>query len=414
MTDLIIKNAGQLVTCSGFAAKQGSEMSDLKVVEEGALIIKEGIIEAVGPTKDVLAGIDLDRFDVLDASGKAVLPGFVDSHTHFPFAGYRAEEYSWRLKGVPYMQIMEKGGGILNTMAATRKAGRRELIELGRRRLDAMLAMGVTTVEGKSGYGLDLDTEIKQLEVMADLNVEHPMDIISTFLGLHAVPPEFANRSDDYIDYLIHYVLPVVVQRRLANCCDVFCEKGVFSVDQSRRMLVAAKQGGLQPKLHADEIVSLGGAELAAELGALSADHLLQASDIGVKALANAGVVATLLPGTAFSLREPYARGREMIDRGCAVALATDFNPGSCFTISIPLIAALAALHMALTPEEIVSALTINGAAAVGQAHRVGSLDVGKAGDVVILSYPSYLFIPYHLGVNIVETVIKAGKVVVG
>jgi imidazolonepropionase len=312
------------------------------------------------------------------------------------------------------MEIMERGGGIVNTMAATRSAARGELTELGRRRLDAMLAMGVTTVEGKSGYGLDLGNEIKQLEVMADLNAEHPLDIVSTFLGAHAVPPEFKGRSGDYIDFVIATVLPEVAKRGLARCCDVFCEKGVFSVEQSRRLLMAAQEQGLAAKIHADEIVSLGGAELAAELGAVSADHLLQASDEGIDAMARAGVVATLLPGTAFSLKEPCARGRRMIDRGCAVALATDFNPGSCFTFSIPLIAALAALNMGLTPEEIVTALTINGAAAVGQADKIGSLDVGKVGDVVVLSYPSYLFIPYHLGINIVETVVKAGEVVVG
>ena len=276
-----------------------------------------------------------------------------------------------------------------------------------------MLAMGVTTVEGKSGYGLEQETEIKQLEVMADLNAGHPMDIVPTFLGAHAVPPEYKGRADDYLDDLIRNVLPVVAQRRLAQCCDVFCEKGVFSVAQSRRLLLAAREHGLQLKLHADEIASLGGAELSAELKALSADHLLQASDAGLEAMARAGVIATLLPGTAFSLREPYARARWMIAHGCAVALATDFNPGSCFTFSIPLIFALAVLHMGMTPEEAVTALTINGAAALGHADRIGSLDPGKAGDAVILAYPSYLFIPYHLGINIVQTVIKAGEVVV-
>jgi len=411
--NLIIKNAAQLVTCSGFAAKRGAGMADLQVIEDGALIIEDGIIRAVGPTSSILEGADTRGYAILDASGKAVLPGFVDSHTHFPFAGYRPEEYSWRLQGMRYMEIMQKGGGIVNTMTATRQAGRPELVDLGRRRLDAMLAMGVTTVEGKSGYGLDLETEIKQLEVLAALNADHPVDIVATFLGAHAVPPEYRGRPDEYIDYLIRTVLPVVAQRQLAQCCDVFCEKGVFSVSQSRRLLQEARKLGLQLKLHADEIVSLGGAELAAELGALSADHLLQASDEGLEAMAQAGVVATLLPGTAFSLKEPYARARQMIERGCAVALATDFNPGSCFTFSIPLIAALAALHMGLTPEEIVTALTINGAAAVGRADKVGSLDVGKAGDAVILAFPSYLFIPYHLGINIVDKVIKTGRVVV-
>jgi imidazolonepropionase len=413
MNRLIIKNAAQLLTCSGFAARRGHAMADPGIIENGALIAEDGVIRAVGPTDRILDGLDPQGYTVLDATGRAVLPGFVDSHTHFPFAGYRPEEYGWRLAGMRYMEIMEKGGGIVNTMTATRRADRRELIDLGRRRLDAMLSMGVTTVEGKSGYGLDLETEIKQLEAMAALNADHPMEIVATFLGAHAVPPEYEGRSDDYIDFIIEQVLPAVAERGLARCCDVFCEQGVFTPQQSRRLLLAARRHGLQIKLHADEIVSLGGAELAAELGALSADHLLQASDEGLDAMARAGVVATLLPATAFSLKEPYARAREMIRRGCAVALATDFNPGSSFTFSIPLIAALAALHLELTPEEIVSALTINGAAALGMADRVGSLDVGKSADIVILEYPSYLFIPYHLGVNIVHKVIKGGRVVI-
>jgi imidazolonepropionase len=393
---LIIKNAAQLVTCSGFAAKRGGAMADLGIIEDGALIAEDGIIRAVGPTNHILNGMDLQGSTVVDASGKAVLPGFVDSHTHFPFAGYRPEEYSWRLAGMRYMEIMEKGGGIVNTMTATRKADHQELIDLGRSRLDAMLAMGVTTVEGKSGYGLDLATEIKQLEVMIALNADHPMDIVSTFLGAHAVPPEFKGRSDDYIEFILQEVLPAVAEGSLAQCCDVFCEKGVFTLEQSRQLLLGARRY-----------------ELAAELGALSADHLLQATDVGLDAMARAGVVATLLPATAFSLKEPYARAREIIRRGCAVALATDFNPGSSFTISIPLIAALAALHLNMTPEEIISALTINGAAALGRADKVGSLDVGKAADIVVLAYPSYVFIPYHLGVNIVQTVIKGGRVVI-
>lgn len=411
--NLIIRNAAQLVTCSGFAAKRGAGMADLRVIEDGSLVIEEGIITAVGPSAEVLPNADSTRYAVIDAAGKAVLPGFVDAHTHFVFGGFRPEEYSWRLAGMPYMEIMQKGGGILNTMAATRKATAEELYTLGRQRLDAMLAMGVTTVEGKSGYGLDLATEIKQLEIMARLNADHPVDVVATFLGAHAVPPEYVGRADDYIDYLEDTVLPHVAERGLAANCDVFCEKNVFSVPQSRRLLRRAAALGLKIKLHADEIASLGGAELAAELGALSADHLLRASDAGLRAMARAGVVATLLPATAFSLREPQARGRAMIDQGCAVALATDFNPGSCFTFSIPLIMALATLQVGLTPEEAVSAMTLNGAAALGRADKVGSLDVGKAGDAVILGYPSYLFLPYHIGINIVEKVVKGGRLVV-
>jgi imidazolonepropionase len=415
--NLIIKHASELVTCSGFSAKNGKEMSELGIIADGAVVIEQGKISRVGGTAEVVAelktsGKDLSGFDTINASGKAVLPGFVDSHTHLVFGGYRADEYAWRLKGDSYMDILQRGGGILSTVAATRSASRGELVEAGLQRLDAMLAFGVTTVEGKSGYGLDREAEIKQLEVMADLNRRHPLDVVPTFMGAHAVLPEFKGREDAYIDFVLADVVPEVASRKLAEFCDVFCEKNVFSVAQSRRLLTSAALSGLKAKLHADEIVQLGGAELAAEIGAVSADHLLHASDDGIRAMAGAGVVATLLPATAFSLREPYARGRFMIDAGCAVALATDFNPGSCFCESIPLIAALAALYMNLTPEEIVAALTINGAAALGRAGTIGSLDPGKQGDVVILEHPSHRFIPYHIGVSTVEKVIKNGNLV--
>jgi imidazolonepropionase len=415
--NLIIKNASEVVTCSGFTAKKGKEMSELGIITDGAVVIEQGKITRVGATAEVMtefkaADKDLSGFDTINASGKAVLPGFVDSHTHLVFGGYRADEYAWRLQGDSYMDILQRGGGILSTVRATRSASREELTEAGLKRLDSMLAFGVTTVEGKSGYGLDRETEIKQLEVMADLNRLHPLDVVPTFMGAHAVLPEHKGREDAYIDFLLKEVVPEVAARKLAEFCDVFCEKKVFSVEQSRRLLTSAAASGLKAKLHADEIVQLGGAELAAEIGAVSADHLLHASDDGIRAMAGAGVVATLLPATAFSLREPYARGRFMIDAGCAVALATDLNPGSCFCESIPLIAALAALYMNLTPEEIVTALTINGAAALGRADRIGSLDPGKRGDVVILESPSYRFIPYHIGVSTVEKVIKSGTLV--
>jgi imidazolonepropionase len=410
--DLIVKNAAEVVTCSGFAAKSGPAMNDLQIIADGAVVVRQGVIEAVGPSAKVLAGMDTRGFTVIDAHGRAVLPGFVDSHTHFVFGGYRAEEFSWRLRGDSYMQIMERGGGIVSTVAATRAASREELVRSGLKRLDSMLAFGVTTVEGKSGYGLDLDTEIKQLEAMGDIDAAHPVDVVRTFLGAHAVPAEYRGREDAFIDYLIAEVLPRVVEGRLADFCDIFCEKNVFSIAQSRRLLSHAMAAGLKAKLHADEIVQLGGAELAAELGAVSADHLLQASEAGIRALAAAGVIATLLPGTAFSLKEPYARGRHMIDSGCAVALASDLNPGSCFSESIPLVLALATLYMALTPEEAVTALTLNGAAALGRADTIGSIDVGKAADLVIHEFPSYRFLPYHIGVSTVEKVIKRGCLV--
>jgi len=415
--NLIIKNAAQLVTCSGFKAKQGKEMSNLHVIEDGALVIENGTIRSVGKTNDILRGFneketDICEFNVIDAAGKAVLPGFVDSHTHFVFAGYRAEEFSWRLRGDSYMDILEKGGGILSSVEATRAATKETLIKTGVQRLNSMLSFGVTTVEGKSGYGLDLKTEIKQLEVMKELNRRHPIDVISTFLGAHALPEEYKGRADAFIDDIIDNVLPVVVDNNLAEFCDVFCEKNVFSIDQSRRLLLKAKENGLSIKIHADEIERLGGAELAAEIGAVSADHLLQASDKGIHSIAKAGVVATLLPGTAFCLKEPYAKGRYMIDNNCAVALASDLNPGSCFSESISLIVALATLYMNIDIEEAITALTINGAAALGRADTIGSLDIGKYGDVIILKYPSYQFIPYHVGISTVEKVIKRGELV--
>ncbi len=412
MKRLVITHAAELVTCQGCAPKTGLAMNQLDIIEDGAVVIEDGIIQRTGSTEQILAALKGTEYVTLDAGGKCVLPGFIDSHNHFVFGGYRAEEFSWRLKGDSYMAIMERGGGIANTVRATRQASKEELTELAKKRLDDMLAMGITTVEGKSGYGLDLDTEIKQLEVLNDLAGQHPVEVIPTFLGAHAVPAEYQGRSGEFIDFLIEKVLPVVAERNLAKFCDVFCEKGVFSVDESRKLLFAAQKLGLKSKLHADEIVQLGGSELAAEIGAVSADHLLHISDAGITQMAEKNVVATLLPATAFSLREPYARGREMIDRGVAVALASDFNPGSCFTQSIPLIIALAALNMKMSPAEIITALTINAAAAIDSADRLGSIEAGKQADILILEYPSHLYLPYHIGMNIVETVVKKGKVV--
>jgi imidazolonepropionase len=410
MSKMILIHADQLVTCSGFAAKCGSEMSELFVITDGAVVIDDGIITEVGTTDELLPRNDDAK--IVDCTGKAVLPGFVDSHTHFVFGGYRPEEFSWRLDGVQYMEIMRRGGGIVATTEPTRAATEQELSELGKTRLESMLTNGVTTVEGKSGYGLDLETEKKQLYVMKALNEMQPVDIVPTFMGAHAVPPEYKGDTDGYIDFMINEVLPVINEEKLAEFCDVFCEAEVFDLAQSERLLTAAKKLGMKLKLHADEIVPLGGAELAAKLGAISADHLLRASDEGIRLLAKKGVVATLLPATAFSLKEPYAKARQMIDSGCAVALATDLNPGSCFTNSIPLLIALATIYMGMSIEETVTALTINGAAALGRADRTGSIDPGKQADIVILEFPSYRFLHYHFAMNIVEKVIKDGEIV--
>lgn len=410
---LLIKNATELVTCAGLAPKKGTAMNEIGIIKDGAIVIENGIIQAVGPTAEIMATIDEKNYKVIDATGKCVMPGFVDSHTHFIFGGYRPEEFFWRLNGTPYLDILERGGGILNTVTATRTMDKQELKKVGTKRLDAMLAMGVTTVEGKSGYGLDNSTELEQLAVMAELNEEHVVDVVPTFMGAHAVPPDYRGRTDKYVDFLIEQVLPAVAKQGVAEFCDVFCEQGVFSVEQARKILLAGQKLGIKSKLHADEIVDLGGAALAAELQATSADHLLQTSDEGIDALAAQGVVATVLPMTAFCLREEYAKARRMIDRGAAVALATDYNPGSCFSHSIPLIASLAAIQLKMTPAEIITALTINGAGAVGRTNAVGSLEPGKQGDIVILDHPSHLFLIYHVGMNTIDKVIKKGKVVI-
>ncbi|MCR3758048.1 imidazolonepropionase [Clostridium felsineum] len=412
MKNIVILNSSEIATPIGNTAKFGSEMNNLKVIKNGAVVIKNGIIEDVCTTEEVLKKYNLDEFEVIDAHNKCILPGFVDSHTHFIFGGYRPEEFFMRLNGASYMDIMRKKGGIQNTVNATRKSSFGELYKVGYERLNSMLQFGITTVEGKSGYGLDLDTEIRQLEVMKKLNEEHYVDIASTFLGAHAVPLEYEGRNEEYIDFIIDKVLPVVKEKELAEFCDVFCEDDVISIELSEKLLSKAKEMGFRAKIHADEIVSLGGAELAGKLKAVSADHLLCASDPGIKSLYENKVVATLLPSTAFCLNKPYANARKMIDSGCSVALASDFNPGSCFTNSVPLMFALACIHMSMTAEEAITAFTLNGAAALNRADRVGSIEKGKAADLVILKYPDFKYLVYNTGVNIVDIVIKNGKVV--
>jgi len=384
-------------------------MKDIGRIEGADILIKNGKISFIG-------NILTDQLDpqtkVIDANGCSVLPGFVDSHTHFIFGGYRQDEFMDRLQGVPYMEIMKRGGGIINSVKATRKATYEELISSGKKRLASMLSFGVTTVEGKSGYGLDLETEMKQLRVMKELNMAQPIDIVSTYMGAHAVAPEFEKDPDRYIDFIISDILPKVKEEKLAEFCDVFCEKNVFSIEQSEKLLTSAKKLGMGIKAHADEIVPFGGAAMAARVGATSADHLLKASSKDISQMSKSNVVATLLPLTAFSLNEEYADARMMIERDCAVALATDMNPGSCFSESIPLLISLAAIYMKMSIEEIIVALTINGAAAVGREKTIGSIDIGKEGDILILDSPSYKFLAYHIGVSSVQTVIKSGKVV--
>ena len=413
MTENLIVFNARLVTPVGFTAKKGKEMGELLVMDNATVEVTDGIITYVGPNRGEERDGYYQRYWHYNARGRRLLPGFVDSHTHLVFGGERAEEFSWRLQGESYMSIMQRGGGIVSTVKATRTTNFIQLRAKAEDFLKRMSLMGVTTVEGKSGYGLNRETELLQLKVLHSLgNDEHRrVDIVPTFLGAHAVPEEYKGRTDEYVNFLIRDVMPTVKEHGLAEFCDVFCEEGVFSIEQSRRLLQAARDMGFSLKLHADEIVSLGGAELAAELGAVSADHLLHASDTGIRAMAEQGVVATLLPLTAFALREPYARGREMIDSGCAVALATDLNPGSCFSGSIPLTFALACIYMHMSIEEAITALTLNGAAALKRADRIGSIEVGKQGDMVVLTNDNYHFLPYYIGMNCVYTTIKRGVI---
>lgn len=401
-----------IVTPLGTTMRRGEEMRRLRTLEGAFVFIEDGVIKATGQMKDIEALGLSGTAEWLDAAGRVVLPGFVDSHTHLVFGGYRPDEFSWRLKGDSYMSIMERGGGIQSTVNATRGASLEEMVEKAAWFVDRMVAMGVTTVEAKSGYGLDTETELRMLDAIAALAEREKghVDIVSTFLGAHAVPKEYSGRTSDYCDLIISEMLPKVKDK--ARFFDIFTEKNVFEIDDSRRLLQAARDAGMRLKLHADEIVQLGGAELAAELGAVSADHLLHVSDEGIRRMAEAGVVATLLPLTAFALKEPYAPARKFIDGGCAVALATDLNPGSCFSGSIPLTIALACIYMGMSVEEVVTALTLNGAAAVGMADTVGSVEPGKRADLVVLSFDSIHFLPYYVGMNCVDITIKGGEIV--
>lgn len=405
--NIYIHNIGQLVTMAG-APRRGAEMRNIGLVEGPAvLIIEDGIVTYAGAQAD--APSMPSGMECIDAQGGCVLPGFVDSHTHLVFGGFREDEFQWRLAGESYMSIMERGGGIASTTKATRAASKDELISAATRHLDAMLRMGVTTVEAKSGYGMDHDTEIRQLEVTQELNRQHPISLYSTYMGAHDTPKEYQGRPSEYIDFIIREMLPLVKERGLAECVDIFTEKNVFEHEDTRKLLKAATELGFKVKMHADEIVPIGGAQLAAELGCLSADHLLKISEEGIQALANSETVATCLPLTAFSLMDDYAPARKMIDAGCCVAVASDLNPGSCFSASVPLLIALSTIYMKMTVEETIAAMTINAAKAIDRDKEVGSLEVGKMGDAIILQYPSYKFLSYHFGMNLVDTTIKAG-----
>jgi imidazolonepropionase len=411
MTSILLKNASQLVTISGenFAPRIGEGMSELGVVENGSVWINHGQITAVGASDRA----EHDVETIIDCSGKTVLPGLVDPHTHVVFAGSREAELGMKLRGVSYMEILKSGGGILSTVKATREASKEELISQTKRRLDTMLAHGTTTAEAKSGYGLEKATEFKMLEVIKELDADHPIDLVPTFLGAHAVPKDYAGRSGKFIEELIG-MFPLIRERELALFCDVFCEDGAFSLAESRLLLENAKAQGFALKIHADEIDNLGASTLAAELGALSAEHLVLTSEDDMRAMAGASVIGILLPGTPYSLMDDkYANARKMIELGMPIALATDLNP-NCWTESMQFIMSLACYKMGMTPEEAIVAATMNAAFAVGRQEQVGSIEVGKQADIIILDVPNYNHIPYRFGVNHVERVIKRGEIVVG
>ncbi|MFN4257949.1 MAG: imidazolonepropionase [Gemmataceae bacterium] len=409
---LLLHHAAQLVTVSRSdeTVKRGLSMRDIHIIPDGAMVVRDGVIDWVGPTAE-LPPVPAAA-EVIDVSDKVVLPGFVDSHTHLIFAGSREDEFEQRLQGKTYQEIAAQGGGINASVRQVRAASRPELKALARQRLEWLLRFGVTTVEVKSGYGLSLRDELKCLEVVAELNAEGPVELVATFLGAHVVPPEYATERDEYVRLVAEEMLPEVARCRLADFCDVFCETGVFSLEETEHILHKAHLLGFGLKLHADELTPLGGAELAARLGATSADHLLCITDVGIDALARSETVAALLPGTAFFLGMDYAPARRLIERGVAVAVASDCNPGTCPSENLPLAGAMACTQMGMLPAEVVSALTLNAAAALRRAERVGSLTVGKQADFIVCAVPDYRHLFYHFGVNHVERVFKRGRLV--
>jgi imidazolonepropionase len=409
---LLIRGAHQVVTPTGTSARRGREFGKLEIRTGAVVRCEGGVVSFVGEETEHRSRFE-PADEILDADGGCVLPAFVDPHTHPVWAGSREDEFDRRLRGETYMEIATSGGGINSTVRATRCATEEELLATTIARLDTFLKHGTTTIEAKSGYGLDLATEIRMLEVIARADAVHPIDLHPTCLAAHEVPPEYRSDPERWIEELIEIIHPEIARRGLAEAVDVFCETGVFDLEQTRRLLAGAADFGWRIHLHADELTPFGGAELAVEMGALSADHLLCVTAKGIESLAASDTVAVLLPGTAFFLRMPWAPARDLIDAGCAVALATDCNPGSSPTESMPMILALACLGMGMDVAEAVTAATLNAAAAIGRAGELGSIEVGKRADLIVLDAPTYHHLVYDFGVNPVRHVVKNGRVVV-
>jgi imidazolonepropionase len=413
--DLAVVNCEQLLSCRGQIPKRGNALQDVGLLEKACIASYKGKIIFLGEEKKFKEEVRLEEDGTsIDGTGLVALPGFVDSHTHLPFAGTREQEFVLRLKGYSYQELAEQGLGIQTTVKATRQASKKDLLSLSLNRLDSMLLLGTTTAEAKSGYGLNLKDEIKQLETLKELNRVHPIDIVPTFMGAHEIPEEYRSRKNDYIDLLIDKILPEVKEKNLAEFFDVFCEEGVFSIEETRKLVRAAKTAGLKIKIHADEFSPLGGAKLAAEEKATSADHLLNITEEGIQELAKSQTVATLLPAVSvFLMYEKKAPVRKLIEQGAIVALATDFNPGSSMTESMLFVLQLAVLSLKMSIEEAINAATANGAYALAKHKEVGSLEVGKKMDVVLWDVPNYPTLVYHLGINPLKHIIKNGKIVV-
>ena len=411
--DLVIKNIGKLATMrSENTPVVGKDMNNVEILEDAYVAIKDGIFIDIGIGENYKNIADSNT-KINDAHGLLVTPGLIDAHTHLVHGGSRENEFSKKISGVPYIEILKQGGGILSTVKSTKEHSEDELYSKSIKSLDRMLELGVTTVESKSGYGLDTDTEIKQLKVSHKLNKNHPIDLVHTFLGAHAIPIEYKNNNKKYIDILINEMMPKIKELELAEFCDVFCEEGVFSVEESELILSKAKEIGFKLKIHADEIESLGGAELSAKLNCISADHLMAASEEGIDMMAKNKIIANLLPATSFNLNKPYANARKMIDSNVGIALSSDYNPGSCPSENLQFVMQLGCLGLKMTPYEVLNAVTINAAYAIDRQNEIGSIEIGKKADLVVFDAPNIEYLMYHFGINHTKQVYKSGNLVV-
>ena len=405
--NVLVLNIGMLATPQGTSAKSGAEQGQIEVLRDAWVRIKDGVIAEVGT-----GTCDPSGADVIDAGGCLVTPGLVDAHTHLIFGGWRQNELGLKLHGASYLDIQNAGGGIQSTTNATREATEEQLAAKAEKALDEMLRFGTTTCEAKSGYGLATEHELKELRVIRDLDKRHPIDLVATFMGAHLVPAEYKQDREAYVRLVCDEMMPLVKEQGIAKFCDVFCEADTFTAEESRRILEAGLRNGLRPKIHADEIEAIGGSVLAGEIGAISAEHLIVCPPEGIESMARGGVIACLLPATSFNLGAVFAPARDMVNAGVPVAMATDFNPGSCPCLNMQFVINLGCLKYRLTPEEVLTAVTLNGAAAIDMADRVGTIEVGKKADLVIWDAPDLNYICYRVGSNLAKTVIKAGKVV--